>query len=379
MTALKWFWMLSKRLYKKGAFVALLVLIPVCVAILIFAANQQSGFVTVALAQEDSGDALSSGLVQGFLEEKSLILFVQTDSREAAVAAVKEGQADAAWIFPADMQEKILDYAAEDSSREPVVSIVEREQTVFTRLSREKLTAALFQHCSEARYISFLKSCVPEPGAVSEEALLECYDGISISRELFAFDNEDANGDSAGETNYLTAPVRGLLAVLLCLGGAAAAVLHMQDEQKGVFALVKERWRPMVAFACVMIALLNVAAVILAALFATGLAGSVWRELAGMALYCVCCALFCLLLREIFAGIRLYCVMLPLLVIGMCAICPVFFDLKNLGFLPYVFPPTYYVYLLHDSRYLGYMLLYAGVLAALLGLLRLVSGIFRHR
>jgi hypothetical protein len=301
---------------------------------------------------------------------------VQTDSREAAVAAVKEGRADAAWIFPADMEGKIRDYAAEDPSEEPIVSVVEREQTVFTRLSREKLTAALFQHCSKARYISFIKARIENPNAISEEALLECYDAMAISRELFAFDNEESN--SVGETTYLTAPIRGLLAVLLCLGGAAAAVLHMQDEQKGVFALVKERWRPLVAFACVMIALLNLAAVILVALFVTGLAGGVWQELVGMVLYCVCCGLFCLVLREIFAGIRIYCVMLPLLAIGMCAICPVFFDLGNLGKVAHLFPPTYYVYLLHDSRYLMYMCLYVAALIVLLLLVRLLRHVVKR-
>lgn len=378
MTAIKWFFMLSKRLYKKSTFVALLVLIPLCVSILIFAANQESGFVKIALAQEDSDDVVSSALVQGFLQEESLILFTQVESREAAVAAVQEGRADAAWVFPADMQGKIRDYAAEDSSHEPIVSVIEREQTVFTRLSREKLTAALFQHCSGARYISFTKNRVPNPEMLSDTMLLECYDGISIGRELFAFDNEEEGGNSAGEINYLTAPVRGLLAVLLCLGGAAAAVLHMQDEQKGVFALVKEKWRSVVAFACVMIALLNVAMVILAALFATGLAGGIWRELVGMALYCICCALFCLLLREILGSIRLYCVMLPLLVIAMCAICPVFFDLNNLGGVAHLLPPTYYVYLLHDTHYLLYMPMYAAALMVLLLLVRLLRHVVKR-
>ncbi len=378
MKILKWFLMLSKRLYKKSTFVALLALIPLGVLILTFAANRESGFVKVVLAQQDCNDPVSSAIVENFLQEKSLILFTQADSRENAIAAVKEGQADAAWIFPANMQETIRDYSGENSVREPIVSVVEREQTVFTRLSREKLTAALFRHCAGARYLSFSRENVSGSEAFSDDNLMEYFNGIAINRDLFAFDNADEDSNTAEQANYLTAPVRGLLAVLICLGGVAATLLYMQDDKKGVFALVKETQRPIVSFACVMIALLNLAVVVLVALFATDLAGGVGRELLGMALYCICCALFCLLLKELLASIRLYSVMLPLLVIAMCAVCPVFFDFKKIGFAAHIFPPTYYIYLLHDSRYLLYMPMYAAGLTALLLLIRTLSNILQH-
>lgn len=372
MNIFKWFLMLNKRLYKKVTFVVLMALIPLCVLILMFAAKQESGFVKVVLAQYDNSDPISSSIVSELMGEQSLILFAQADTPEKALAMVESGQADAAWIFPADLQQNIRDFSAEGSSQKPFVSVVEREQTVFTRLAREKLSSALFQYCARARYISYSLKNVSGLEGFSDDALMVYYDEINISRDLFAFDNEDENGTA--QASYLIAPVRGLLSVLICLSGAAAALLYMQDEKKGMFALVKETQRPMVAFACLLIALLNISAVALVSLFVTGLTGGILTELLGIVMYAVCCALFCLLLKDLLCSIRLYSVILPLLAIAMCAICPVFFEFKGLGMATHLFPPTYYIHLLHDRRYLLYMPLYALALTALLFLVRM-----RHR
>ena len=47
-----WFWLLTKRLYKKPAFLAILVLIPVLTFCYKAATQADSGVMTVALAQE---------------------------------------------------------------------------------------------------------------------------------------------------------------------------------------------------------------------------------------------------------------------------------------------------------------------------------------
>ena len=365
-----WFWMLNKRLYKKPTFLALVAMIPLCVLVLALAAGQGSGFVRVALALEDPGDPLASAIAEDFLKENSLVFFLECEDPQAAVKAVETGQADAAWIFPRDMQEKVNAFAGDSLRKNAIMTVVEREQTVFTRLSREKLTAALFQHCATARYISFARRSVPGLETVSDESFMACFDAISLNRELFAFDNVEGGEQQA---SYLLAPVRGLLAVLLCLGGCAGVLYHMQDEEKGLFCLVRENRRVLVSFGCVGIVVANLAAAVLAALLITGLAGGVFREIAGVALYALSCALFGLLLKEILRSKRLLAVGLPLLVLALCAFCPVFFDFKKLSAVAHIFPPTYYIHLSHDSNYLLYLLLYAAALAVLWLLARLAG------
>ena len=61
---LLWFWMLSKRLYKRASFVAILALIPIAVLALNVAAQADSGFFHVVLAQTDMTDPISTALVE---------------------------------------------------------------------------------------------------------------------------------------------------------------------------------------------------------------------------------------------------------------------------------------------------------------------------
>ena len=77
---LKWLLMLNKRLYKKSSFIIIMLFIPLCVFALGIAAKQQSGFVSIVLAKEDSADPISTELVNSFLSERSLIRFTLADS-----------------------------------------------------------------------------------------------------------------------------------------------------------------------------------------------------------------------------------------------------------------------------------------------------------
>ncbi len=361
----KWALMLNKRLYKKATFVAIMLVIPVCVLALGFAAKQESGFVKIVLAQEDGADEISSKIVNELLEDNTLIHFVTASSPSQAVASVKNGQADAAWIFPCGMQEKINAYSGIDSNKEPFVKVIEREQTVFLQLSREKLTAAMFDYCAKACYIDFARTNITSLDNLSDEQLLDYYNNVAVSEELFTFSNVDDTFDTKGSTGYLTAPIRGILAVLMVLCGMSAAMFYMQDEKNGTFSLVKENRRIFVSSGCILIAIVNIAVVVLLALFASSVATALLNELLCMALYCVCCTAFCLLLKELFSSVKLYSATVPLFVILMVALCPVFFDLRIITVWGHFFPPTYYINAVYSIEYKLYMVGYTATVTVL--------------
>ena len=121
----KWLLMLNKRLYKKAAFVTIMLFIPLCVFALGIAAEQQSGFVSIVLAREDNADPISTELVNSFMSEKSLVRFTLAASPAEAVSEVKSGGADAAWIFPTDMKSEIKKYAAIGSNKKPFIKVIE--------------------------------------------------------------------------------------------------------------------------------------------------------------------------------------------------------------------------------------------------------------
>lgn len=364
----RWLLMLSKRLYKRAAFVAILVLIPVAVVALQTAAQAESGFLHVVLAQADPDDPISSELVDRFMSEESLVHFSYAADPRTATDMVIDGEADAAWIFPDDMQQRVNAFVSSNYSRGGFVTVVEREQTVLSRIIHEKLTFSLQEYTSRACYLHFTRDRIEQLKDLTDEELLAYYSEVEFSEELFLFRNPDGATSTKPDANYLTAPVRGLLGVLVVLCGLAAALFYFRDREHGTFSLVPECKQSAVAFACLFIAVLNVTIVVLAALLLSGVAVFWLKELLIVLLYGLSCAAFCLLVLRLCGSVRVLAAVLPLLVVTMIALCPIFFDFRPLMALQMLFPPTYFVNAGHDDRWLWYMALYA-VVCVLLALM----------
>ena len=159
----------------------------------------------------------------------------------------------------------------------------------------------------------------------------------------------------------MTAPVRGFLGILVFLCSMAAALYYMQDVKHHTFDLVPETKLSFVAFASIMIATLNVGAVSFLALAFTGMSGAIFKELLILLCFALASTAFSMLLMRIFGNINLLGSVIPIFVIVMIAVCPVFFEFKEVRYIALLFAPTYYVKALYDGWYLLYMLLYAAV------------------
>ncbi len=372
---LMWWCMLTKRLYKKPTFLIILLLIPVLTFGYGVLAQEDSGVLTVALAREDE-DPLAVAVMQELSRSSELILFKTYPTAREAREQVAQGKADAAWIFSKNMQEKVCKFIAKRSSWNSFVKIVERESTVPVILAREKLSGAVFESCSKAMYLQYLREHVPALSDTADETLLSYYDAIAIEGNLFEYATVDGSEpvQDATEASYLMTPVRGLLAVVAVLCGMATAMYYTSDSSRGTFAWVSRRKLFWVELGCQTVSLVNVCAVTLLSLWAVGQTVGILRELAQMLLYILSVALFAMLLRRLLGGVKGLAVALPLLVVVMLVVCPVFFDLGALRQLQYLFPPTYYIHASYSSRYFWLMGAYALVLLGLNGLLELIPG-----
>ncbi len=360
---LKWFWILNKRLYKKASFIAILVLLFLAVCLFAIASQGDSGFVHVVLAQTDKADTLSSKIINDLLAEDSLILFTVEDTPEQALEAVKMGQADSAWIFPEDMAQQLSSFVSQKDG--DFIRVVEREQTVFSRLSREKLHAALYNYSAKAFFIDYTRDNIPELNNLSDEELLNYYDECKISKELFVFGNPPSASSGTAESHYLTAPLRGLLGIITVLSGLAAALHYMQDEKKHTFAWVPQKNRWLVGLACISVSTINTALISMIALCVSGLYAFHVREVICALLFALCCASFCLLLKQVFRKIPILGSTIPVFIAMMTCICPVFFVIDQVRLLSFLFPPTYYIHAAYNNSYMAYMLVYVAVCLAL--------------
>ncbi len=359
---LYWFFMLSLRLYKKLSFLIILALIPVSVVALSYAAEQQSGFVNIVLCATRESDPVSSAVIGELMEEESIVSFSVAEDPRSAMDAVIHGQADEAWIFSEDCEQGLADYASVSSSEKPFVKIIGREDNVFLRLTREKLSGVLFKHCARAYYISYSRDISRSLSELSSEELFRYFDQVSITEQLFVFgDNNSHESTASVSSDYITSPIRGLLGVIAVICGMAAAMYYAEDERRGMFCRVREDRRIYTAFACISVAVLHVCIINYAAMALTGIARSFLAELGCIILYTLCVSSFCTLALRVFGDVRLLGSFIMPCVAAMIVVCPVFFDFRSVLGVSLLFAPTYFVNASFESCYYAYMVLYSTV------------------
>lgn len=368
---LKWCLLLNKRLYKKAVFLLILLLIPALVVGYGQLAREESGVLTIALAQEGD-DPVAREIMQKLHRDSQLIRYISCPTPDSARKLVDESKADGAWIFAEDLENAIYRFVSKPNKYNAFVQIIEGQSSTPMRLAREELSGAAFSYCSRVFYLQYLRENVPQLNDTPDETLLEYYDNfVANGDSLFEYVNSEgvAGGTEPGKANYLMNPVRGLLATVIVLGSLAAALFYIADGRTGTFALVPFHRRWAMEFACQMIAVLNVSLVALAALRLVGLTGGAGREVLLLVLYGLAASLFGMNVRRLCGSMGAVGTAIPLLTVVMLVACPVFYDYGSLRFLQYLLPPTYYVNGLHSDFFLGLLPVYILALAGLYALL----------
>lgn len=358
---LLWLGMLSKRLLKKPGFVAILLLIPLLTVFYASAASQSSGVLTVALAAENPADPMARQVISDLSASEDLINFAVMTPSEAR-QAVAAGKADGAWILPRDMAEAVDGFLKDPSVGSAFVTVYQREDSVPLALAREKLNARLYECLSLRWFLQSIRRDAPELAGWTDEEILAYREAVEIPGELFALSGETLAASQ--NVHYLLSPVRGLLAVVMLLGGLAAAMYCIKDAEQGTFSWVSLGYRPWAELLQILVALCLLGAGVLAALFLAGIFGG-WRELPAMALYILALTAFCYLLRNLLRTIPRLGAVIPVLLVVSLAVCPVFFDWTDLTALQSLLPPAYFIRALRQGAYLLGMLPYS---AACLGL-----------
>lgn len=356
---LYWAAFLWKRLYKKATFVLLLISIPLLVLGYNATTKEDSGVLTIALASRTAEVEALTRSVWDELQESQLICYVECESPEMATEMVRRGDANTAWIFEEDLEHKIYDFVARRSRQNAFVTIIEPEDRVMLKLLREILSGTMFPHCSRAVYLTYLRENAPELQLVSDEQLLQYYDNAGFDENLFLMTDIEGNpSHPEGNENYLLTPIRGMLAVVVILAGLASAMYYIRDEELGTFTLVRQGAKPLVELGCQLISGVNVLLVVLLSLVLTRQAAGFGREAVTALLYWLCVAAFSMAVRRLAGSIRALSMVIPILVVVMLVICPVFFDLGVLRQIQLLFPPTYFIVGVHNEKCLIYMALY---------------------
>lgn len=357
-----WLMMLNKRLLKKISFLIILCSIPLLVLGVNLMAKQESGILRVILCQEDADD-LSEKIVSQLLDMKSALSFVEVETEEEAIRLVQANKADAAWIFPEDFEGVMKTYFQEGIWDEPLIRVVEKEDNVMLHLSREVLFGGLYSSITYTVYEQFVRTEVLDGTEVSDEELWESYQKTNMEENMFVFSYLDGETADMG-TSYMLYPVRGLLALVIVLCGLALGLYFMQDEQNGIFIRLPLNRTVLGSVLYQMPGLVDVGLVVLLALFFSGVAIGLLTELGLMFVYLWMVAGFSDLVRRLCKKQVRLGALIPMLVLVMLAVTPIFMGAPNMKWLQLLLPPYYYINALHSNAYRIGMLVYVAVIFA---------------
>ena len=342
--AFLWYFLIKKRLLKKTGFLIILLSIPLLtVAFSHFAETEDAGFVTVALACDEGEDRqLCLDAIDEICESSDILYFFKAESPEAAREAVDKGKCDSAWIFCANVSERLDKFARGEETF--LCTAYEKGENTLLTLSKEKVFPQFYGEIAYRIYEKWVDKTFGE-GEVSAEEMAKVHENMAITGDFVRF--EYANSDKAPEfegSGYLTSTLRGLLSIVMLLCAFAAAMYFLSDDKRGIYAFLPRYGRFAVLAATVLAALTFSAVIITASLYFSGNYGELLSESLLMMAYILALTGFVCLLASVIPGVAAFCVTVPVLTAAALLVSPVFADFSRFRAVQLVFPSYHYLY-----------------------------------
>lgn len=352
--ALKWFYMLLKRLLKKPSFLIILLVAALIVPAAKTAMEKEKGILTIGL-NFDKNDEHAVQIADKLKSEDSVIRYLTVDTTEEGKKLLSQCKIDALWSFKTPFDEKVDKYVTD---KKAFVQVYEREESVALQLSREKLYGAVYPYISYSLYKNYVYNNLADGKDVNETQIKNCYDAYETGDQLIQICELYEHEKSTADDNYLLTPLRGMLSLVIMMCSLAAAMYFLQDENKGRYAWLAPSKKIIPAFGNCFAASTVSAIVVLAAIILANINISIFKEVYLMLLYAVSAALFCVILCMIFRyPLHLGVIITPLMM-AMLILCPIFLNTKVLHFIRILLPPYYYLMSIYNAKYELYMILY---------------------
>ncbi len=338
------FGLLHKRLLKKASFLAIALLIPCLTALMSLSFSEQRGFVHIAISGKQSDDALTRQVLSDIPKDTDLVRFTLCEGEDEALQLYRKGKVDGAWILEADLQNRMARLI--DGEREILAHVYAPKEDTMVRAAGEKLFGALYVPLGDMIYEKYVHRVSDKD--YTAQQLEEIREKYVPKEKLVEMVSLDADLKPQDAPDYLTAPLRGLLMVLMLCGGLAAAIYFAEDEKQGTFAAYSPSRRFVTMFLNQLAALNILALCVSAALYFSGNYVSFWRESALMIGFVLSAAAFCTWMECLFTTPSRLSVTLPLILLFGIAASPIFFNTRILLPLQYLLPLRSYLYGVED-------------------------------
>ena len=362
--------MLSKRLLLKPGFIIILLLIPLSVFALKIGVSGNSSVLSVGLYSE--GNKIGDSIVSELLEKDSIIRFVKYTSKEDAKQALLSKKIDSVWIFPSDIEKNIL-RNAKYGTFNPLVNVIERESADSLQMSHELLYGSIHPYVAYSNYTFFIEERYGNQITPSTEDMDYHYNNSSLADTLIEIKVLGNEKSESVSKDFLTFPLRGMLSLVVVLCGLASVMYSLSDKKHGKFDWLPSPLHIIPTFGSCFAGVLISSFTIFISILFLKLGTDIFTEIAAMILYMVCVCFFCLICGLLFGTDARLGAFIPFIMIIMLVQCPVFLNMDSARPLWFLFPPSYYLYAVYNSKYMWYMVIYAIVSLVILLCLNYIS------
>ncbi len=381
--------LLNKRITKQPVFLVLLALIPVLVLGVRMAAGQSGSLVTVAVAPGRADDHTAHAVIDKLTHDDSpAVRYIRCPDGETVKETVSAGEARLGIVFPEDLDELFAAYGAQetgnlndgalsmlgalfgsgsDDLKEHQIICYTATNDVVSKMTREQLFSKMYRDMETAVLKVWLRSH-PDLGTFSGEERDEYAETVrgDSAVEYDFFDLEYMDGERISDEaarQYISSPMRGLLAVLLTLTALAAVLYLCDDIRKGRFVWISPQKKSLFYYGCILLPMADLGLAAYIALYLSGSFTSWKKELPSMVLFLLCAAGFANLLRVILRKMTLIASSVPIVLCACLFLTPVFADLTIMEPLQMLLPTYLYLKSIHGVQPLWMMAVYAAVTA----------------
>lgn len=361
-----WICLLARRLWRQPVYIGLLVLIPVLgYAVGIMERGERSG-AHVAVCVEDGSwsEEIRSLLTEQ--EGDSILQFVFCDDRGEVERRVAAEEADCGFVIESDLDERVLGGDWRKS-----ITVYETDSGGITGIAKERLAGVIFRLYSQECYEKYMRQ-------VSETAVdfaMEAYEEHLADDSTFGFQYlyDDSDSQAGTDTpvgnddavNTAVFPIKGVLAVLIFIGGMCGMLEYEKDKREKRFLRVAPNVLTYVVNVWLAAAFIAVTALIcmwlsdgiracgdrmtpdkILTVWSVGMWG---RQIMHLLLYQCVIVAYCAVLRVLLRRQETIAAAIPILTLGSLVCAPVFIRLGT--YLPVfrvlekLFPVSYYLML----------------------------------
>lgn len=348
----------NKRLLKRPGFIAIFMLVPFFVIFILAVSKYDSNILKISVYS--GGDSKAIEAVNSLEKSGSVIKFTERKTDKEAIEDVKTGKADAAWVFEDGYTEKLIACVNEGKAGTLVTSY-QPEDNPLLSLAMFRLNVVMYPQFMHEAYIQNAKKLIKDEN-INDNNLEAYYIANMQDFSLFELRYLDNSTEENEKIGYLTSPLRGMLALWIMLTAMAATLYYMHDEKEGLFEWVNIKYRTFVAGIYIAVPVADAAIVMLIAMIVTGINVSILSELINVFFLTLNCCLFSSLLKLMLKSQERFAASIPVLMLAMIILCPVFISLNNLRWAQALFPPFYYLNATHSRMFTLFTVAYSAIL-----------------